>query len=79
MRTLLAATAVLLLAGTAPGFARDYPWCARTSANGFNGDCSYTSFQQCRATVSGQAGECRINPLFAFGQQTRRRYRSYAY
>jgi hypothetical protein len=48
-----------------------YPWCARTDSNGFNGDCSFTSYQQCQATVSGQAGECRVNPRLAFSQQGR--------
>jgi hypothetical protein len=69
MRSLIAATALILAASSAPSFARDYPWCARTSANGFNGGCDFTSYQQCQATVSGQAGECRINPKISFAQQ----------
>jgi hypothetical protein len=65
MRNLLLVTALLATGMAAPASAREYPWCARTSSNGFNGDCSFTSFRQCQATVSGQAGECMINPRAA--------------
>jgi Protein of unknown function (DUF3551) len=71
MKSLMIATALIIAASSAPSFARDYPWCARTESNGFNGDCSFTSYQQCQATVSGQAGECRVNPKLAFSQQSR--------
>jgi hypothetical protein len=69
MRFLVAATALIVAGSSAPTFARDYPWCARTESNGFNGDCSFTSYQQCQATVSGQAGECRVNPRLSFARQ----------
>ena len=75
MRSVLAISALLVALNAAPAAARDYPWCARTSSNGFNGDCSFTSYRQCMATVSGQTGECRQNPLLAYGQD--RRGRSY--
>lgn len=71
MRFLLATSAVVLglvAFGSTPGMARDYPWCSRTSATGFNPSCSFTSFNQCMATVSGQAGDCMVNPLLAYGQ-----------
>ena len=71
MRYLLATSAVLLgfvAFGSTPSMARDYPWCSRTSATGFNPSCSYTSYNQCMATVSGQAGECMSNPSLAFDQ-----------
>jgi hypothetical protein len=67
MRFLFALSALLVVATTAPGMARDYPWCARTITNPDFGDCSFTTYRQCMATVSGQAGECRAN--LAFGQQ----------
>lgn len=71
MRYLLATSAVLLgfvAFGSTPGMARDYPWCSRTSATGFNPSCSFTSYNQCMATVSGQAGDCMGNPRMAFDQ-----------
>jgi hypothetical protein len=74
MRSVLAISALLVALNAAPAAARDYAWCARTSANGFNGDCSFTSYRQCMATLSGQAGSCRQNPLFAYGQDRGVRY-----
>ena len=71
MRLLLAATltaSALLLAGTAPSSAREYSWCSRTPSNAGNNECNFTSFQQCQATVSGQGGDCILNPRLAFGQ-----------
>jgi hypothetical protein len=72
MRSLFALSALLIVATTGPTMARDYPWCARTITNGFSGDCSFTSYQQCMATVSGQRGECAVNPRLAFDQARRR-------
>ncbi len=69
MRALLAASAVVLAFAVTPASARDYPWCAKTSASGFNPSCNFTSYNQCMATVSGQRGECVLNPILAFGQQ----------
>lgn len=71
MRSLLAATALLVVMGATPSMARDYPWCSRTSATGFNPSCSFTSYNQCMATVSGQRGDCMQNPMLAFGEQRR--------
>jgi hypothetical protein len=73
---LIASTA--LIASSAPSMARDYPWCARTNINPDFGDCSFTSYRQCMATVSGQRGDCIVNPRLAYGQQERgRRNRDY--
>jgi hypothetical protein len=72
MRSLFALSALLVIATTGPTMARDYPWCARTLTNDFNGDCSFTSYRQCMATVSGQAGDCARNPRLAFDQSQRR-------
>ena len=71
MRYVLAAAAVVAVMGATPGMARDYPWCERTSANGFNPSCSFTSYRQCMATVSGQRGDCMQNPMLAYGDQRR--------
>jgi hypothetical protein len=65
-RILFSIATLVLVTSSAPSFAREYAWCARTDSNGFNGDCSFTTRQQCEATVSGQAGECRQNPRVAF-------------
>jgi len=73
MRSLLAATALLLVATSTPSMARDYPWCARTPVTDFNPSCAYTSYNQCMATLSGIGGDCMKNPLLAFGQQPRPR------
>jgi hypothetical protein len=72
MRSILMASVVILITSTAPTLARDYPWCARTIINPDFGDCSFTSFRQCMATVSGQRGDCIANPRFAYGQRERR-------
>ena len=81
MRSILMASAAILIASTAPSMARDYPWCARTITNPDFGDCSFTSYPQCMATVSGQRGECIYNQRFAYGRAARgRRYqRDYRY
>lgn len=79
MRSVMSATAVILALSATPSVARDYPWCGRTSGNGFEGGCNFTSFEQCRATVSGQAGTCQRNPRFLFGEQDRRPRRGSQY
>lgn len=64
MRAILVATTLLAVAGGFGGMgvtsaeAREYQWCSRTSASGFNPSCTFTSYAQCMATVSGQRGDC---------------------
>ncbi len=82
MRSILLASAAIFIAGSTPSMARDYAWCARTITNPEFGDCSFTSYRQCMATVSGQRGECISNPRLAYGRQDRwrrnaREYRTY--
>jgi Protein of unknown function (DUF3551) len=72
MRFIMSATAVILALSATPSFARDYPWCARTPTNDFNGGCDFNTRAQCQATVSGQGGTCDINPKIAFDQQNRK-------
>jgi hypothetical protein len=72
MRSIFMASAAILIASSVPSMARDYPWCARTITNPDFGDCSFTSYRQCMATVSGQRGECNTNPRLAYGRQYRR-------
>ena len=68
MRPFLAAASLLAVMGATPAMARDYPVCMRTPTTGFNPSCSFNTFQQCMATVSGIGGDCIQNPAFAYGQ-----------
>jgi hypothetical protein len=65
------------LLAAAPGHAQTYdpnwPVCMRlySGANGGGGewyDCSFTSIPQCRATASGRAATCDLNPYYAFNR-----------
>lgn len=73
MRSVLVASAAIFIASATPSMARDYAWCARTITNPDFGDCSFTSYRQCMATVSGQRGECIANPRLAYGRSNRGR------
>lgn len=68
MRSLLAATALLVVMGASPSMARDYPICSRTITSGYNPSCSFDTMRQCMATVSGIGGDCIQNPAFAYGR-----------
>jgi Protein of unknown function (DUF3551) len=50
----------LLLSLSACGNAPGAPWCAHYSTG--NNDCSFYSFQQCNAAISGVGGICSPNP-----------------
>jgi hypothetical protein len=39
-----------------------YPWCAFYGRLGEN--CGFTTYQQCRATISGIGGYCAANPWY---------------
>ncbi|MGJ5175236.1 DUF3551 domain-containing protein [Bradyrhizobium oligotrophicum] len=68
----LAGVAFVSVAGAAPAAAGyDYPWCVQGRGVGFPGDCSYQTFEQCRASASGRSASCGINPRVAFGQARR--------
>jgi len=49
----------------------DYPWCVQGRGIGYPGDCSYHTFEQCRASASGRSAGCGINPRVAFGSARR--------
>lgn len=78
MKSLLFASAALLLVSATPSLARDYSVCSQIYGFGQNGvlRCDFINFQQCRATVSGQAGTCIQNPAMAYGQMPERRLRA---
>jgi len=66
---LIGITAVgILIAGSVPAMARDYPWCVQEPGFGGNLSCRFSSYQQCQATVTGQGGGCTQNPAMAYGQ-----------
>jgi hypothetical protein len=74
----LSAAAVATVAGISPAAARNYPYCAQGRGVGVPGDCSYSTYAQCMASVSGRGLYCNINPRVAYGQQ-QRRGRTYRY
>lgn len=51
-----------------------YPVCMKVYSLGGRGgggeyyDCSFTSLPQCRATASGRAASCDLNPYYAFDE-----------
>lgn len=64
---LLAVTVIAgaaMLAAPAPANARGYyPWCAYfTDRGGGSSACSFDTWAQCRATISGVGGNCYENP-----------------
>jgi len=70
MKILIAAAAcvagiMLTGAGTAQAEVV-YPWCAHYGKHdeGGSGNCGFTSFRQCMATVSGTGGYCARNPFY---------------
>jgi hypothetical protein len=78
----LGATVLAGVATVTPAAARDYPWCAQGGGYDYPGDCTYSTYEQCQASVSGRLMACGSNPLVAYGQapqpQPRRRTRHVA-
>ena len=59
----LALTAAGLVTSTAASKAEiTYPWCAQYMRDGRN--CGFSTYEQCRATVSGVGGYCEVNPMY---------------
>ncbi|WP_041749090.1 DUF3551 domain-containing protein [Bradyrhizobium cosmicum] len=79
----LAMIAGVLLAATpshAQTFDPRYPVCMHvySGASGGGGewyDCSFTSLPQCRATATGRAATCDLNPYYPVNMPAPRRYR----
>lgn len=72
MQLALPALATMVLVGFAagtPATARDYPWCAQGGEYDYPGECAYSTYEQCQASVSGRLLFCDRNPRFAYGQQ----------
>ncbi|MDH6263085.1 DUF3551 domain-containing protein [Bradyrhizobium sp. BR13661] len=85
---ILTAIATLFVVADASAQTYDprYPVCMHKYSGGGGGlgggggggyfDCSFTSLEQCRATASGLAASCDVNPYYAFDEHTpRRRYK----
>jgi hypothetical protein len=52
--------------GAVPASAADFPWCIRgDNYESVLGDCSFTTYEQCKATASGRAAYCAANPYFS--------------
>jgi Protein of unknown function (DUF3551) len=68
MRLLLFVSAILL--GTVTigtrAQAQNYPWCALYGGGATGGaqNCGFSTFEQCRANVSGIGGFCQVNTLY---------------
>lgn len=72
MQLALPALATMVLVGFAastPATARDYPWCAQGGEYDYPGECAYSTYEQCQASVSGRLLFCDRNPRFAYDQQ----------
>ena len=69
MRTIALAAVVYATLSLCSNGAQAAPWCAHYST-GLN-DCSFHSFQQCMAALSGVGGSCSRNTF----EDARRRYR----
>ncbi|KYH02907.1 DUF3551 domain-containing protein [Bradyrhizobium sp. DOA1] len=63
----LAAMGLAAFAGVPPAAARDYPWCAQGGEYDYPGECAYSTYEQCQASVSGRLLFCDRNPRFAYG------------
>jgi hypothetical protein len=71
---LITVVGALLAAAAAPAQAQtfdpDFPVCMHVYTGGSDGggggwyDCSFTSLPQCRATASGRAATCDLNPYY---------------
>jgi Protein of unknown function (DUF3551) len=74
----LASAGAATVAAPTPASARDYPYCIQGGGWGVPGDCSYRSYAECQASLSGRYGYCNVNPRVAFARQAhRQRYRDY--
>ena len=52
-------------------FSPDYPVCMHAFDRGGGSyfDCTFTSVSQCRASASGRAAMCDVNPYYEGGRQ----------
>jgi hypothetical protein len=56
---------MIAFAGLASSSARDYPFCIKGDGYGSAvGDCSFDTYEQCKATASGRLAWCDANPFY---------------
>jgi hypothetical protein len=71
----LLAVAILNLVGvSAPASAAQGiqdTYCSQGRKSGYPGNCQFSNYQQCMATVSGTGETCGVNPMKAFARQRR--------
>jgi hypothetical protein len=61
---LLIAAALLVVQTASAQLATGYPWCAKYFKEGSPTSCYYTSYQQCKTTLSGIGGYCYESPYY---------------
>ncbi len=72
MRTMLAvimAAPLMLLVQADPASAQNYPWCAQYASPG-SINCGFSTWEQCRAALSGNGGYCAENPMYHPGPES---------
>jgi hypothetical protein len=73
--TILSIAAISGAPARAQTYGSTFPVCIQTYGITGNAiDCSYTSMDQCRASASGRAAQCIVNPYYA-AAPLRRSYR----
>ncbi|MFO1108507.1 MAG: DUF3551 domain-containing protein [Bradyrhizobium sp.] len=72
--TILTAATLLTTLSSAPAAGIQDRFCLQGIRWGYPGNCQFSTYAQCRATASGTADYCGLNPQYAFAQQ-RRAYR----
>jgi hypothetical protein len=69
LAVLAVVSAALSLAGDANAQSKYWPWCARYDS--WTIVCSFETYQQCAATVSGVGGYCQRNVMPPPGPEAR--------
>jgi len=63
MRSIALALLICCGSSLAGGADAAESWCANYGTGHSGSDCSFTSFAQCQATLSGLSGFCQPNPF----------------
>jgi hypothetical protein len=65
LATVWIGTVVSLAGLVPPAQARDYPFCIKGDEyDSAVGDCSFDTYEQCKATASGRLAYCDANPFY---------------
>jgi hypothetical protein len=67
------ATVTVLSLNAQPSLGESARWCAHYKPGGT--DCTFHSFEQCRASVSGIGGVCTPDRSYGQNRERRREYR----